>query len=113
MTVLERILELRDERGWTEYRLSDIIYIERNLRTTTVFCKEEDYKTSESIDIISEKINSQNFTRCHKSFLVNMNFIKELKRNSYILTNGAEIPISRSFSSLSKTDFSKFICNKN
>ena len=57
-----------------------------------------------------ERLKNSDFTRCHKSFIVNMKNVKELYRNKYILENESEVPISRSFSDATKTDFAKFMC---
>ena len=35
------------------------------------------------------------FVRCHKSFLVNLNFVDEVRREAFSLSTGDEVPISR------------------
>ena len=42
------------------------------------------------------------FVRCHQSFVVNMNHIFELTRNSALAANGKELPISRTYMDLMK-----------
>lgn len=37
----------------------------------------------------------ERFVRCHNSFLVNLDFVKELRTDSVLLTTGATVPISR------------------
>ena len=43
-----------------------------------------------------------NFKRCHRSYIVNTNFIKQINTNSLLLTNKMIIPLSRSY----KAEFS-------
>lgn len=41
------------------------------------------------------EINSDTFIRCHKSYLVNMEYIKSIKRYTAILENNEEVPLGR------------------
>lgn len=48
---------------------------------------------------IQTNFHEKHFCRCHKSYLINMRYFKELKKNSkdrlVILTNGMSIPVSQ------------------
>ena len=49
-------------------------------------------KFLESIPFDYEKAD---FINCHSSFIVNMNYVKAIETNSFILKDGTVIPISR------------------
>lgn len=102
------VLSMKDKK--IVVKISDILYCERNMRTTSVFTSEKTFSVSENLDKLFERLSEKNFTRCHKSFIVNMKNIKELYRNKYILENGNEVPISRNFAEQTKSDFAEFIC---
>ena len=46
-----------------------------------------------------EELFREKFVRCHRSFLINEKLIKKvmLSKNCIILSNGVEIPLSRSY----------------
>ncbi len=102
------VLSMKDKK--IVIKIADILYCERNIRSTSVFTSEKTVSVSQSLDDIFERLKNSDFTRCHKSFIVNMKNVKELYRNKYILENESEVPISRSFSDATKTDFAKFMC---
>lgn len=95
----------------TVIRVCDIKYCERNMRTTDIFLKDENITVKENLDKLYDILKGSGFSRCHNSFIVNMDYIKELYRDKYILTDDTEIPISRSHSDETRTDFAKFMCN--
>lgn len=73
----------------------DILYIERQLRVSYIYTTKEVYKTSLKIDELMGMLNNT-FCVCHMSFIVGMNYIKNIKKNSIKLLDGKEIPLSRS-----------------
>lgn len=91
-------------------KICDILYCERTGRTTTVFLKEETFVSLENLDKLYDMLSEKGFTKCHKSFIVNMDKVSEIFRNKYVFEGGKEVPISRSFSDSTKTDFAKFMC---
>ncbi len=91
-------------------RICDILYCERTGRTTTIFLKDDSFVSIENLDKLYEILSEKGFTKCHKSFIVNMDKVSEIFRNKYVFESGKEVPISRSFSDITKTDFAKFMC---
>ncbi len=77
--------------------LNEIMYFERNLRVTYVVAKNSRYIIDEKISELEEKIMSEDFLRCHSSFLVNLSYVKECMKKKLILKNGQVIDISRSY----------------
>ena len=74
--------------------LDDIIYIERNLRTTTIYCTSSTYHTSEKLAKLLERLD-QNFVCCHRSYLINLNQITDFENNLVTLAGQYKIPISQ------------------
>ena len=69
-------------------KLDDILYFERDRRVTYVITKEKEYTVDEKIPEIEERIASDDFVRCHTSFLVNFSYVKECTRKKLLLENG-------------------------
>jgi len=75
-----------------------IVYCTRENRLTKVTLEnDKEYLINYTLKQIEEKINSKNFIRTHKSYLVIIEFIVELeiKAKLLILKNGVKVPISR------------------
>lgn len=59
--------------------------------------KEKEYTVDEKIPEIEERIASDDFVRCHTSFLVNFSYVKECTKKKMLLENGKIVDISRSY----------------
>jgi len=46
-------------------------------------------------EIAEQLLDDRRFIRCHRSFIVNLNEIDELRNNDFIMRNGESVPISR------------------
>lgn len=82
---------------------SDIIYLVAKGGQVAVVTSTERYLTNHSLNYWEEKLKDLFFFRCHKSYLVNMERIKEVKPffdNTYIISFEGlkdEVTVSRSY----------------
>lgn len=84
--------------GQVVLEIKDLMYVERDKRNSTlVCCQGENVSTPHDLAALQELMARDDFVRCHNSYLVNLNYVKELRRNEFILKNGMEIPISRRY----------------
>ncbi|EJO5347422.1 response regulator transcription factor [Clostridium botulinum] len=74
--------------------IDDITYIEVMQKMLTIHTKEKKYMVKMTLRKFEEKLSQHDFFRCHKSFLVNLNKVKEFKDN-IIRVNNTYIPISK------------------
>lgn len=83
-------------------KTSDIYYCEAHERETLVYTKNEEYIVKSSISEFYKSIASNQFFKTHRSYIVNINKIKEIIpwfNSTYILKLNdidREIPVSRS-----------------
>lgn len=64
------------------------------------------------LDEIEAKINDERFLRCHKSFLVNMDYIASVEDYSFILTDNTEVPIKQRTFACIKKNYYAYIVDK-
>ncbi|MBR4982673.1 MAG: response regulator transcription factor [Lachnospiraceae bacterium] len=57
----------------------DIIFIERKESSTIIVTKDEVYKTSVSLGSLEEKLDSKDFMRSHKSYIINLHRITKIE----------------------------------
>lgn len=88
-----RTLTIPVENGTVLLELREIMYIEIQDHLAWIHTEKEVLTTRRGLDSLEEEINSEDFLRCHRSFLVNLNYVKWYDKKTFCLTNGEVIPI--------------------
>lgn len=85
---------INNDKGKYRIILNDIRYIETFNRNLMVHAQDDIicYKTMREME---KSLINQGFCRCHSSYLVNMLYIKRIKKLEIVLTTGEIIPISQ------------------
>ena len=92
-----------------------IVYIEQQGRTLFIYATGNFiFQTNEKIDKIEHLFESQSFIRCHKSYLVNLNFIKSLDKDLsvFIMKEGGNVHIRRESITFAKNAYENHLFNK-
>lgn len=92
---VKRSIVIKEGDTRTKISLKDIMYIEVQGNDITVHTLKDTYRTKGTMSNFETEINSDMFVRCHKSYLVNLEYIKSIKRYTSILVNDEEVPLSR------------------
>lgn len=72
----------------------DITYVEIIRKDMTIHTIKKKYEIRMTLKKMEEELSRDDFFRCHKSYLVNMNQIQSLKQDS-VIVNSNEVPVSR------------------
>lgn len=75
--------------------LRKIMYLASTQRTVTIFEGKNTRDVYGKLDEI-EKFLPGKYCRCHQSYIVNFDYVKELTMSQFILFNKAKVPISQS-----------------
>ena len=71
------MLRHRDGVSFVDYE--DILLVQREDRATVIYTKEEErFVTSDSLSEMEEKLPRDVFFRCHKSYIINLNQIRDI-----------------------------------
>lgn len=76
------------------FSYSDILYLEVRNRKVTVHSQTGNVDFYGKLDTL-EKCLPVHFFRCHRSFIVNMDFVMQICKTDLLLTNGEFIPVSK------------------
>lgn len=87
--------------------LEEIRYLERVKRMTYIYASDL-YHDARNLDYHLNNLNWY-FIQCHRSFIVNLSYVREYHRDKFILHDGSEIPISRPFSKNVKLAFEQYL----
>ncbi|GAB1456391.1 two-component system response regulator RgbR [Spirochaetota bacterium] len=88
-------IQLSNKVGTYRILLSEILYAESNARIVTVHCQKRgalDFYIR--LDDFERLCDDNRFIRCHKSFLVNLDYVHTISGHSLILETGEEIRMS-------------------
>ncbi len=94
------LIIINDARRHILLRPNEIVYIEsQGHKIRMVTRNHKEITSNEDIRLIEQRLKSEGFFRCHRSFLVNTSYIRMVDRfgRSYdlVLTSGERIPMSR------------------
>lgn len=88
---------------------NEITYIEVQKKDMLIHTINKDFNARYSLEKIEKDLNVEEFVRCHKSFIINLNYVENIKSNVAILDSGEEVPISRYRHKDVKEKFLKFL----
>jgi len=82
--------------------VAEILWVESEGNYLKIHTVAESFQIRETMTNFSAKLNPELFLRIHKSFLVNVSQIKEMKpwfndEHVIILKNGAQLPVGRTY----------------
>ena len=65
-----------------------------------------------SLEKLTEHLEASRFLRTHKSYIVNVAFIKTMGKNSFLMKDGTEVPIGRIHIVSCKRDYMKYLAKQ-
>lgn len=92
--VIKNHIVLKDK---TKVYIADLIYIKAEDHYLNLFLSNgKDHLVRGRIKDIKKQL-PPNFIQCHRSYIVNANFIKQANRETLIMIGGATVPLSRTY----------------
>lgn len=93
---LDQVLFLPTQEGGIKMALRDIIKIEGDRNYSTFYLSTNKTKiSSKTLGHFEEILKDKSFFRCHRSYIVNRYHIESIKKDTFLLKDASEIPISR------------------
>lgn len=82
-----------------EYRIDlfNVLYIKADGSYSNIITNNKSYVYCIYLVDILKRLNDKNIVRCHRSYAVNLRYIKDVVKSNIILLNGETIPISRNY----------------
>lgn len=93
-------------------KLDDVLYFKADGSYTRMYAKNGEYLISKRIKLVEELIQSYPFVRVHKSFIVNMINIKEIKTEICIKRYKDSIPVGKLYSKSANEAYCDYIRQK-
>lgn len=89
-----RSLSVYAEREPQEFPLASVLYIEVLGHQSHIHTLRQTVVVRKSLDDLERAVDSPDFFRCHRSFLVNLNHVERIESSDFLMSDGARIPIS-------------------
>ena len=104
------VIYVKNHQDIYTIHLDDVIYFESNLRKITAFMKTgEEISFYNKMSKLEEEIGNTIFLRCHRSFLVNLMYVKNLVGCDLFTTTHHQLPISKKYLCSTRESFTDYI----
>ena len=91
----EDFIIISSEHQIKKILLKDIIYIESVGRTVKIHCTGGVLKTYKQIGDLEQTLINKHFFRCHKSFLLNLEYVSRFDKAEIVMENGDTVFLAR------------------
>lgn len=98
-------LNVRTDNGNIRLYTRDIIYVEVIRKRIIIHTKNDVIEYRRTLSGVMEKLESQLFIQCHKSYRANIVHIKKMNSEGFIMENGDLVPISRKYHKEARSKF--------
>lgn len=95
ITVEEPYIEIMVERENRKILYSWITHIESQNRYCIIQTAKQQFKTYQQLSELEGLLEDKRFLRCHRSYIVNLDFVADYQNGMFLMKNGLEIPIKR------------------
>ncbi|MEI6578265.1 MAG: LytTR family DNA-binding domain-containing protein [Eubacteriales bacterium] len=99
----------KQKEGNCIIEIKEIFFIEVYNKHLYVNAENQVYECTGTLAEEEKKFKKYNFVMCHKSYLVNLRYIKLVGIDNIQLTNGKQIPLSKNFKTDVKAALNKYI----
>ena len=103
-------ISVKTDIGLIDIQVNNIKYIKSDKHYCLFFTTDKIYKVRDTIDNIALKIENNNFSRIHRSIIVNWQYVEEFKYNT-IKIDQEYLSVSRTYLAECKNYYQKFIKN--
>lgn len=95
--------------GKKDLELSEIVYIQAERHYVSVYAKRNGFIGYDSLKEYEEQLQGTTMIRIHKSYLVNMQYIKKMGVGEVIMVDGSKLPVGRKYGTTVREQYHKFI----
>lgn len=86
-----------------------VMYFEGDKRRITAYTIEQQYTFYNKINDLEQKLNNSWFIRIHASYLINIDYLKELRCDLAVMINGDVLPISKRYKKCVKLEHLRYM----
>ncbi len=73
----------------------NVVFLAANGSASVIYTQKSEYRSEKSLALWEKELDERLFFRCHKSFIVNLQMIEKIERNTIMLKGGDKASVSR------------------
>ncbi len=108
----DSLLEFTDFNGVVYFRKSDIVLLKSDSNYTSINTEDDERVVTCTLKECEKKLNGLPFLRIHRSYIVNLDYVKNMTSSEVSLKNGDVLTIGRSYRSQVKKDYQYYLCEE-
>lgn len=113
LTKEEQCLVVKTAVGYQKLYHNEIAYLESMNKIVMIYLRNGSLvETKEPLYHLEERLLSDNFFKCHRSYMVNMHHIETFNSSSIIMRSGKQIPIARGYAEELKNAYFRLMFGK-
>jgi two-component system response regulator LytT len=93
----KRYLEVKIKNTDVYIEITKIKYIEKKRNTSIIRTVDNEYACYETLSQLYEKLDVNKFCYVHQGYIVNFDMIQEVGKNTIVLADYIEVPVSRKY----------------
>lgn len=105
-------IELLTNRKKKKILLYKIKYIESQNRYCFIYTEDNKYKVYLRLEQLEKMLIQDNFLRCHRSYIINLDYISDINNSDFVLNDGTLIPLKRDHKKVFKTYYEDYLFKK-
>lgn len=110
--IKKNYIVLQVGQSFIKLQLQEILHIETYKRKLKVYTSQKEYLVDCTLSEVENELRDRGFFRTHKSFLINLEHVKEHNNNTAVMQSEIFIPISRLKLSTFKEEFIAYLKGK-
>lgn len=109
MNTITKKIRVTSTRNTFDIDISGIQYIEVYGHKTFIHTIKGDIKVNHSLVSLEERLGGDPFLRCYRYYIINMDFVKRMNDDSFLMKDNKEIPLSRDGRTALKNRYMSYI----
>ncbi|MCL2775462.1 MAG: LytTR family DNA-binding domain-containing protein [Oscillospiraceae bacterium] len=88
-----RTIEIPQGGGCVSVSIADLLYTEVYGKESVFHMKQGKIKSRLPLETVETRLGGSPFLRCHRSYIVNMNYVDDMRDEDFLMRNGDVVPI--------------------
>jgi len=90
-----RFIEVKSGGQSLRLPLPKVLYVEMLDKVATIHTTEGAVRTYTPMEEIERQLGGRPFLRCHRAYIVNMNYVEDIDKNDIVMRGGARAPLRK------------------
>lgn len=105
-------ISVSEGRHTVSVRLRDILYLESQRNDCVLHTCSGEVRTRAKLSALEAALEGWPFLRCHRSFVINLQWLEDMLEEDFILQGSVRVPISRAYRAVAQQAFRQLLTSE-